>query len=104
MIVLIIILVITGYISDPIVDIPSIALLGFLSYRITYVIIKTRKRSLYEYVGKVGKAIEDIGPSKTGYVIVNGEYWKATSSDTIVAGDEIVVIGMQELKLVVKKK
>ncbi|BDC18371.1 NfeD family protein [Acidianus sp. HS-5] len=102
-IVLIIILVITGYISDPIIDIPSFAIIGFLSYRIVYVIIKTRKRNLYSYKGKIGKAVDDIPKGKEGYVLIEGEYWKAIAEEPIVSGDEVVVIGMQDLKLIVRK-
>ncbi|ARM74974.1 NfeD family protein [Acidianus manzaensis] len=103
-IVLIIVLVVTGYISDPIIDIPSLAIIGFLSYRMFYVIIKTRKRNLYSYVGKSGKAVDDIKAGHTGYVIVEGEYWKAIAKEDIASGDEVTVIGMQDLNLIVKKK
>ncbi|AWR96495.1 NfeD family protein [Acidianus sulfidivorans JP7] len=103
-IVLIIILVVTGYIADPIIDIPSLAIIGFLSYRMMYVIVKTRKRNLFTYIGKTGKAVDDIKAGKIGYVIVEGEYWKAIAKEDIAKGDDIIVVGMQDLNLVVKKK
>ncbi|MUM65288.1 NfeD family protein [Acidianus infernus] len=102
-IVLIIILIATGYISDPIIDIPSFAIVGFLTYRIFYVIIKTRKRNLYSYNGKIGKALEDIPKGKEGYILIEGEYWRAIAEEPISSGDEVIVVGMQDLKLIVRK-
>ncbi|AWR93502.1 NfeD family protein [Acidianus brierleyi] len=102
-IVVLIALIVTGYISDPLVDIPSFIIIGFISYRIFYIIIKTRKRNLFTYVGKIGKAVDNISPNQGGYIMVNGEYWEAVSNENIEAGDTVVVIGMQGLKLVVKK-
>ncbi len=102
-IVLLIALIVTGYISDPIVDIPSFIIIGFISYRIFYIIAKTRKRNLFTYVGKMGKAVDNISPTQGGYIMINGEYWEAVSNENINAGDPVVVVGMQGLKLVVKK-
>jgi len=78
--VLIAILVITGYISDPIIDIPTLALLGFLTYRVINVVIKTRGRNLYSYEGKIGKAVDDIKSGQEGYVIVEGGVLASLSS------------------------
>ncbi|MDT7901793.1 MAG: NfeD family protein [Acidianus sp.] len=101
--VLVIVLIATGYISDPIIDIPSFAIVGFLTYRIFYVIIKTRKRNLYSYTGKIGKALEDIPKGKEGYILIEGEYWRAIAEEPINSGDEVIVVGMQDLKLIVRK-
>ncbi|ABP94872.1 protein of unknown function DUF107 [Metallosphaera sedula] len=101
--VLIIALILTGYIYDPIVVVPSVAIIGFLSYRIVYVIAKTRKRNLYTYKGKIGKAIEDIPKGKMGYVLVEGEYWEAVALEDIKKDETVVVEDMRDLKLLVKK-
>ncbi|QKR00471.1 NfeD family protein [Metallosphaera tengchongensis] len=103
-IVLIIALILTGYISDPIVVVPSLAIIGFLSYRMIYVIAKTRKRNLFTYQGKTGKAVDDIKRGEAGYVIVDGEYWEAIALEDIRKGEEIKVEGMRDLKLLVKKR
>lgn len=103
-VILIIVLVLTGYISDPIIDIPSLAIIGFLSYRMFYVIIKTRKRNFYTYLGKTGKAVDDIKAGQIGYVQIEGEYWRAFANEDIAKGDEVIVIGMKNLTLIVKKK
>lgn len=102
--ILIAILVLTGYISDPIIDIPSLALLGFLTYRVINVIIKTRGRNLYTYEGKIGKAIDDIKAGNVGYVLVEGEYWQALALEDIKKNEEIVVIKREGLKLIVKRR
>ena len=49
-------------------------------------------------VGRCGKAITPLTPD--GYVQVNGELWRALSSDTnINKGDDIVVVEMNRLTL-----
>ncbi|ACP34165.1 protein of unknown function DUF107 [Sulfolobus islandicus Y.G.57.14] len=102
--VLIAILVITGYISDPIIDIPTLALLGFLTYRVINVVIKTRGRNLYSYEGKIGKAVDDIKSGQEGYVIVEGEYWRALALEDIKKNEDIVVVKREGMKLMVRKK
>ncbi|MBW9140828.1 MAG: NfeD family protein [Candidatus Aramenus sp.] len=102
-IVVIIALIVTGYIADPLVDIPSLALIGFLTYRMVYVIVKTRHRNFYSYTGKVGKAVDDLAPNKPGYVLIEGEYWQAVSNEPISAGEPVIVVGKQGFILVVKK-
>lgn len=96
-------LILTGQYANPIVAVPSLAIVGFISYRIGYVIYKTRRRNLYTYVGKVGKAVEDIPQNSEGYVIVEGEMWKAIAEEPVVEGEKVIVIGMEGLKLRVKK-
>jgi len=50
-------------------------------------------------VGSRGQTTTPISP--TGYVRVNGELWRALSSSTINADEEIVVVGMKEMTLLV---
>ena len=50
-------------------------------------------------VGSRGQTTTPISP--TGYVRVNGELWRASSSSTINADEEIVVVGMKEMTLLV---
>lgn len=50
-------------------------------------------------VSSRGRTITPISP--TGYVRVNGEMWRASSSSTIGAGEEIAVEGMEEMTLLV---
>jgi len=102
-VVVILLLVLTGQYLNPIVAVPSLAIVGYISYRIFYVIWKTRGRNIYTYIGKIGKAVDDLVPGKEGYVIVEGEYWKAISDEYIAKDEEIIVVGMDNFKLIVKK-
>lgn len=96
-------LVLTGQYADPIVAIPVMGIVGFISYRIGYVIYKTRKRNFFTYVGKVGKARDNIPKGGEGYVLIEGELWKAIAEEPISEGDKVIVVKMEGLKLRVKK-
>ncbi len=50
-------------------------------------------------VGSRGRTTTPISP--TGYVRVNGELWRASSSSTIGAGEEIAVAGIDGMTLLV---
>jgi len=50
-------------------------------------------------IGSRGRTITPISPK--GYVRVNGELWQASSSSTIDAGEEIVIVGIEEMTLLV---
>ncbi len=103
-VILIAILVITGYISDPIIDIPTLFILGFLLYRTTRTLIKSRHLQYYSYKGKIGRAVEDIKENEEGYIIVDGEWWRARALEDIKKGDEVEVLDRKDLTLIVRKK
>jgi len=103
LVIVIALLVITGQYANPIVAIPSLAIVGFISYRVGYVIYKTRNRNLFSYVGKIGKAIENIPKGGEGYVMIEGELWKAIAEEPVTEGDKVIVTRMEGLKLRVKK-
>ncbi|BCU68696.1 serine protease [Sulfolobales archaeon HS-7] len=102
--VVIALLILTGYYADPLIDIPSLAIVGFFSYRMFYVISKTRKRNIYKYEGLEGIAVDDIKRGEEGYVRVNGELWKAISTEDISRGERIEVVSRQGMTLIVKKR
>lgn len=102
-VVVILLLVLTGQYADPIVAVPSLAIAGYLSYRVFYVIWKTRGRNYYTYVGKVGKALENLEPGKEGYILVEGERWLAISDEPVAEGERVVVVGIEGLKLRVRR-
>lgn len=67
--------------------------------------VKRKKPMLYTPVGKEGVAVDDIRPGSIGFVKIEGEYWRATSSSEIKAGEEVVVVAMKpDGVLVVNKK
>lgn len=51
-------------------------------------------------VGTRGRATTLIAP--TGYVRVEGELWRASSSSTIDAGEEIAVAGRERMTLLIR--
>jgi len=70
-----------------------------------YKVIKAKKARpvIWSIIGAKGKALDDLGPGKEGFVMVEGEYWMAFSDEEIKAGEEIVVVGKVGPKLKVKK-
>jgi membrane protein implicated in regulation of membrane protease activity len=50
-------------------------------------------------IGSRGRTTTPISP--TGYVRVNGELWRASSSSTIGVGEEIAVAGMEGMTLLI---
>ncbi|MEM4593923.1 MAG: NfeD family protein [Zestosphaera sp.] len=83
----------------------SVILGGFFGI-LMFKVIKVRRKKPYEFLptGKVGKAIDDLSPGKPGFVIIEGEYWKAVSDEEIPKGSEVVVVSVEGAILKVKKK
>jgi len=83
----------------------SVILGGFFGI-LMFKIVKARRKKPYEFlpVGKVGRAIDDLSPGKPGFVVVEGEYWKAVSDEEIPKGSEVVVVGVEGAILRVKRK
>jgi membrane-bound ClpP family serine protease len=50
-----------------------------------------------------GQALTAIDPGHIGRVATHGEIWSATASESIHAGDAVVVVGMSGLLLTVKR-
>ncbi len=74
---------------------------AFLVYKVLQV--KKVKPRIWRLEGSFGEALDDIGPGKPGYVIVEGEYWKAVSDEEIRRGDKIVVVGKEDHVIKVKR-
>ena len=79
-------------------------LLGVLGALIIYKIVKTKMKAPTEFtpLGKVGEAVEDLEPGREGFVVVEGEYWKARPSKPIPKGSKVKVVGMEEAVLLVE--
>ncbi|MCD6324090.1 MAG: nodulation protein NfeD [Desulfurococcales archaeon] len=65
---------------------------GFVLYKI--IEVKRRKPSEFTPVEGVGRAVDPIGPGRPGYIMVNGEYWKATSDTDVSPGQRVKVVAM----------
>jgi len=77
------------------------AFTGFAVYKI--VEAKRRESKHFTPVERVGRAVDDLKPGSEGFVIVNGEYWRAISEEFIPKGSKVKVVRMEGARLVVKK-
>lgn len=60
---------------------------------VIYKVINVKRRKPVEFlpVGKTGRVIEEVKPGQMGFVIIEGEYWRAVSSEHLLPGEEVVV-------------
>jgi len=94
---------------SPLIIVAVIIVLGFLTYIRYKVIVSTAKRKPaggHEgMMGLQGKVASPLIPE--GTVKIRGELWKASCTDdstSIEMEEEVVVIGVDRLKLLVKRK
>ena len=80
------------------------AVFSYIMYLIGHPTISYREVSAPEsIVGRVGVVERPLEPD--GYVKVSGELWRATCLDSpLKEGDEIIVVGIDGLKLTVSKR
>ncbi len=80
-------------------------LAGFMGVAVYKVVRVWKQPPVYQPgpVGKVGKALDDIPPRGEGFVMVEGEYWKALNvgDKPIPRGSKIRVVGKEEAVLLV---
>ncbi len=81
------------------------AFFGVATAFVVYKVIQVRKREpvVWDIVGSKGTAIDRIEPGREGFVMVEGEYWKATSDEVIEPGDPVEVVGKDGPVLKVRK-
>ncbi|WP_062661501.1 NfeD family protein [Aeropyrum camini] len=79
--------------------------MGGLTAFVVYKVVKARRapQALWKLKGAVGEAVDDIPEGGTGFVLVEGEYWKAKAVTPVARGDKIVVVDKEGPYLVVKK-
>jgi len=80
-------------------------ILGSLAGIAVYKILRVRKREpvIWTIVGKQGRALDDLEPGREGFVIVDGEYWRAVSDEEIKKGERVVVLAKEGPILRVKR-
>lgn len=76
-------------------------LFGVLIYKFAQ--IRKKKTPIQKFPTGEGRAVDNIPSEGEGYVVVQGEYWKATSREKISAGDRVMVVGNLEKKLIVER-
>ena len=75
---------------------------AFAVYKILQV--RRKKPLVWTIEGARGRALDRITPDTPGFVIVEGEYWKARSAgETIEPGEEVEVVGKEGPVLIVRK-
>jgi len=82
----------------------ALAVYSYIMYRIGRPTFFIRPRLAAEaIIGNEGKVTRRLAPE--GYVKVQGVLWKATCDEAeLEIGDEIVVVGIERLKLIVSPK
>ena len=82
----------------------AVAIVGYVSYRIGKPTFFLRPRVAPEaIIGREGRVVRSLAPE--GCVKVQGVLWKATCAEAeLEAGDEVVVVGIDRLKLIVCPK
>jgi len=82
----------------------ALAVYSYIAYRIGKPTLTMKPLvSLETMIGSEGKVVTPLAPE--GYVKVKGELWKALSTESeLEIGDEVVVVGIDGLKLIVNRK
>jgi membrane-bound serine protease (ClpP class) len=73
---------------------------AFLLYKILQ--IRKKKPSLGKFIGEQAVTIEQITPTKPGFVRLKGEYWQAKSDTVIETNTKVVIVEKDETTLIVK--
>jgi membrane-bound serine protease (ClpP class) len=73
---------------------------AFLLYKVLQ--IRKKKPSLGKFIGEQAVAIEQLSPTKTGFVRFKGEYWQAKSDTVIEINTKVVIVDKDETILIVK--
>lgn len=78
-------------------------LAGFLGFLILKAAMALRRRGYFQpYPKGIGRSVDEIEPGKHGYVVVEGEYWRATSREKIGPGTRVKVLDYKNGLLVVR--
>lgn len=74
---------------------------GVIIYKV--IMIRKKKPMLDKFPSGYGRTVDNIKPGEYGYIIINGEYWLATSKTPINQGKEVKVIGNDGYRLVIEE-
>jgi membrane-bound serine protease (ClpP class) len=76
----------------------ALGVYNYISYRLGKKAL-IKKPMVSPDIGSQGRTTTPVSP--TGYVRVNGELWRASSTSTIDAGEEISVVGIKGMTLLI---
>lgn len=68
------------------------AFLGFLGYK-SY---RAQKKRPGEWMSRYGRAVEPIEPGGIGYIVVDGEYWKAKALKKVGEQEKVKIVGREK--------
>ncbi|MEM1927586.1 MAG: nodulation protein NfeD [Acidilobaceae archaeon] len=94
-----------AYISQLVATLVSIGVIaGLVAAFVIYKVVKAQKRrpAVGDIRGTTGIALDEITPEKEGFVLIEGEYWRARSSSRISKGEKVLVIDKEGPVLLVK--
>ena len=81
--------------------------LGFGSFAafVVYKVVKAKraKVTIFTLEGKRGRAVDKLEPGKPGYIMIEGEYWKAIAEEPIEPNEEVIVVKSKDMMLYVRK-
>jgi membrane-bound serine protease (ClpP class) len=84
----------------------STPLLGFAALAL-YKVLKARRLKpalhIAGLIGQVATALDELGPSKKGFVMCAGEYWEAVARSQVAPGERVKVVGKEGPTLIVEK-
>lgn len=82
----------------------TLPLAGLLSIIVVKAIGVWKRRPVYQptVVGKIGYAIDDIPEGGEGFVVVEGEYWRAKAKKPIKRNQKVKVVGKEGPLLIVE--
>lgn len=74
---------------------------GLLAYKV--IMIRRKKPTFDKFPSGHGRTIDSIGAGEPGFIIIEGEFWSATSKNSIDANKEVKVVGKDGYKLIVEE-
>jgi len=83
----------------------GVGLGGFTSF-LLYKIVKIKRQPpklKTDIVGSIGRALENIPEGGVGFIMIDGEYWRAVGLENIVEGDKVIVVDKDGVLLKIKK-
>jgi membrane-bound serine protease (ClpP class) len=61
-----------------------------------------QKSTALQFAGQIAVAVDEIGPGKLGFVLFQGEHWKATAHQTIAPKQKVRIVSREGLTLIVE--
>ena len=100
----------TYFTNDILIQIIIFSLITIFSLILTRPLVKKfldfkpEKTNLDAVIGKTGVVTKKINVDEFGRVKVNGKEWTAKAEDSIMEGTKVEILGIEGVKLIVKKK